>query len=246
MKITFLALLRLVPLSAFAGDMQKYLSTTQDLVKRGEHQDALTRFIWFHDHSLEHDPAMYGVRLSFALAYWKQLADEYPPALEAMIGIRDRKTTLLLSGKAKTALFHDVVALNRTLEEDQKTIDLFERFDAERPQEARDLWEVAKDALFEAKRYDIIAKYIGDPRTEFIKIKAMYDMNTAMYGDDRFKDPHFKEYNENRFVEESLRLIEVASQLSNSAAAYDIQEKALAVLDDPRLRAAVSEQRGRQ
>jgi hypothetical protein len=241
MKKVFFVLLVLLPAMVFAGDMRKYLSDTQDLVKQEKYQEALTRFIWFHEHSLEHEPGMYGVRLSFALSYWKSLGDKYPPAHDAMVEVRDRKTTLLLSGKVKPALFHDVVALNRTLEEDHQTVELFERLDAERPQEVRDLWEMAKEPLFAAKRYDLIAKYIGNPVTQVTKVKAIFDMNTSMYEDDRFKDPHFREFNEKNFVEESLRLIEISLQIGNNAAALEIQEKAVAVIDDPRLSATLSE-----
>jgi hypothetical protein len=242
MRAIVLALLLLFPGMARAGDMQKYLSDTQELVRRGEPQQALTRFIWFHEHALEHEPAMYGVRLSFALSYWKSLGAEYPPALDAMVEIRDRSAARLLSGKPQPSLFHDVVSLNRTLEEDDRTVELFERLDAERPQDTRDLWEMAKEALFAAKRYDLIAKYLGNPLSQFTKITALYDMNTSMYDDDRFKDPHFREYNENSFVEECVRLIEISVQIGNDAAALDIQQKALSVLDDARLRAALPEQ----
>ena len=47
--------------------MQKYLSDTQEMVRKGKYKEALERFVWFHEHALEHDPAMTGVRLSFAV-----------------------------------------------------------------------------------------------------------------------------------------------------------------------------------
>jgi len=242
MKAVVFVIFLLLPLTAAAGDMQKYLTDTQDMARRGEYPEALTRFIWFHEHSLEREPAMYGVRLSFALSSWKALGDSYAPAHDALVEMRDRKTKLVLAGKTKPDVFHEVVALNRTLEQDDRTVELFETLDAERPQEARDLWEMAKEPLFAAKRYDLIAKYIGNPVTQFTKIKAMYDLKTSMYDDDRFKEPHFREYNENSFVEESLRLIEISLQIGNAPAALEVQEKALQVIDDPRLRAALPEQ----
>jgi hypothetical protein len=56
----------------------------------GRHEEALREYIWFHDHALELEPALYGVRLSFALAYWVELAQDYPAARTALEGIRDR------------------------------------------------------------------------------------------------------------------------------------------------------------
>jgi len=42
----------------------------KDLAHQGKNEEALERFLWFHDHALEHDPAMHGVRLPYALSSW--------------------------------------------------------------------------------------------------------------------------------------------------------------------------------
>jgi len=62
--------------------MQVYLNETNKMVKKGQYKEALQRFIWFNEHALEYDESMTGVRLSFALGYWKELGDIYPPALK--------------------------------------------------------------------------------------------------------------------------------------------------------------------
>jgi len=59
-------------------DMCKYMDDTHTLVKQGKYAEALERMIWFHNHALEHELGMYGVRLSFALSEWKELGDVYP------------------------------------------------------------------------------------------------------------------------------------------------------------------------
>jgi hypothetical protein len=71
MKVLLAGFLAMLTLSANAEDMQKYLADTQEMVRQGKHQEALDRFIWFHEHALENDRGMTGVRLSFALSYWK-------------------------------------------------------------------------------------------------------------------------------------------------------------------------------
>ena len=100
-----------------ANDMQAYLNRTQQLVRQRKYREASDRFVWFDEHALEHDPGMSGVRLSFALSYWKDLGDVYPPAKQAMVDMRDRKTWQLWEGRGNVALFSDVAALNRTLNE---------------------------------------------------------------------------------------------------------------------------------
>ncbi len=120
-----------------AEDMQKYLSDTKDLTRAGKYEEALKRHIWFHDHALEHQPSMYGVRLSFALSNWKELGDKYPPAKQALVETRDRKMKTLLDGKESHELFHDVSSINETLGESEKTVSLFEDIDEKQPKIAK-------------------------------------------------------------------------------------------------------------
>jgi hypothetical protein len=240
MKRILTVLIALMAISSGAEEMQKYLSDTQDLVRQGKHKEALERFIWFHDHALEYEPAaMYGVRLSFALMYWKNLGDVYPPARTALVETRDRKTQLLIKKTGNAGLFHDVVALNRTLEENEKTVQLFDLIDKEQPDQAKQYWNTAQDAVIAAKRYDLARKYIGNPVREFTRVKANYDLNTTLYDNPKMGGAQFKAYNENHLVEESLKLIVLALALDDKKAAKEIQGKALSVVDDYRLHDAI-------
>jgi len=242
--IVTLTLVLTVLLPVHAEDMQKYLSDTQKLVGEKKYEEALERYIWFHDHALEYEPAgMYGVRLSFALMYWKNLGDVYPPALAAMKKTRDEKTDRLIKKKGNSSLFHDVASLNNTLKDDAKTVDLFRKLDKEQSDLAKKCWDMAKDAIINAKAYDLARKYIGNPVREFTKVKAMYDHNTTLYDDPKIGDDRFKAYNENNLVEESLKLIEVALAINDREAAEEIQTKALSVLDDYRLLNAIPKEK---
>ena len=156
-------------LPAHAEDMHKYLSDTLDLVREGKHKEALDRWLWLHDHALEHAPAMYGVRLSYALSYWKELEDLYPPALIALKKTRDDKTALLAQGNGNRYLFHDVMALNRTLGDDSKTVELFRKLDHDQKRMAKQCWPFAKKVIIEAKAYDLAKKYTGIPVLKFGK-----------------------------------------------------------------------------
>ncbi len=130
--------------------------------------------------------------------------------------------------------------MNETLGEPEKTVSLFEEVDKKDPEAAENYWIVAKDAVIAAKRFDLARKYIGNLTREFVQLKAMFDLNTSLYDDPRFGGDEFKSYNENKLVEESLKLIEVAIALGNKVAAAEIQTKASAVVADPRLSAAIS------
>lgn len=234
----FVVVVLLFSPAVLADDMQKYLSETQKLIKEGKHEEALDRCLWFHQHALEHAPSMYGVRLSFALSYWKRLGEAYPPALVALQKIRDDDTGLIADGKGTKALFHDVAAINRTLREPGKTVELFQKLDQKQDPLAKPGWNLAKEAALQMKAYDLIKKYMPDLVAEFATIKAAYERDVAMYGKRNF-GAQFKTYNENSFIEKTTQLIELALATDNPTAAKAIQEKALATLDDPRLRNAI-------
>ena len=242
---TFLFMMNsLMTISSQEGEeeMQKYLNDTEEMIRLGKHQKALERCVWFHNHALEYDPGMYGVRLSFALHSWKLLGNIYPPAKKALFEIRDRKTHQVENGEGDTSLFHDVASLNETLEEESKTTNLFEQLDRKNPEFANQCWKLAKDNVISAKRFDLVQKYMENPIREFTGVKAAYDENLTFYANPQVGGVHFKEYNENHFIEECLRLIEVAIHLGNQEAAQQIQKKALEVVDDIRLRGVISKE----
>jgi hypothetical protein len=80
-------------------DPRARLSAGQVAASEGRYEEALREYVWFHDHALEHRQSLYGVRLSFALSYWMDLAKEYPEARRKLREIRDRKAETLASGR---------------------------------------------------------------------------------------------------------------------------------------------------
>jgi hypothetical protein len=51
------------------------LRAARQALTRGHYKDALEGFLSFHQHALEHDPGLSGVRVSFALSSWSELAE---------------------------------------------------------------------------------------------------------------------------------------------------------------------------
>ena len=91
----------------------------------GRHEEALQEYIWFHEHALELEPALYGVRRSFALAYWADLGKRYPAARDALVDTRDRKVASLRLGLRFRDSFRDVAAINHYLVDPACTANLF-------------------------------------------------------------------------------------------------------------------------
>jgi len=237
-KLNFFFLL-LMFVNLNAQEMQKYLNDTRELVTKGSYEEALQRTIWFHENALAKEPAMKGVRLSFALSDWKSLGEVYPPALKALTDIRDSKSLQIINSGESKELFADVRAINRTLGENTKTVTLFESVVEKNPQTAKSYWHYAKDDLFEAKRYDIIKKFIGNPMIEYSVLVENRQRDLSMAEKMKKNESMLKSHAENTFVEKSLQLIQFAMISDDKKTAKEIQQAALNVVFDYRLRDAI-------
>ena len=218
----------ILPINASAIDLNQYLNKTRQLVSEGNYREALNRFQWFHNYSLKYQPTIDGVRLSYAVADWRKLADVYPPAMESLIKTRDESSNMIKLGNTSKGyyncdLFGDVVALNDALNDNEETVRLFKILDEEQPPFAKRCWVFAEQAIIKAEQYILAAKYMRDPMQQFLEVKGLID------------------YQKNNLVEESLKLIALSLSVGDNDTAYEIRTAALAVVDDYRLHSAISD-----
>jgi len=220
-------------LNAQTSGMQQYLKETRTLIGEEKYAEALERCIWFHQHALEKEQSMSGVRLSFALSDWKKLGEKYPPAKKAMIDMRDR-TLQRLQTDANSQLFQDLVALNRTLGDSPKSIEVFETLAKNNPEKAKSYWFYIKDQLFASKRYDLIKPFLKSASMEFEMIRHMYVLEKEMHNSKTMPDSFLK-LSEKRFVDHSLELINYYLATNDLTSAKEIRTEALHLLADDRL-----------
>ena len=135
--------------------------------RNGAHDQALAKFLWFHHHALRHKPSLYGVRLSFALSYWTELAAVFPPAAVALVRTRDeteaafnRMDTTARGGRAGYELFHDLASLNEYLDDRARTANLFARTAMDDLAAAASFYRLAEDSLIVAGRPDVCGPFL--------------------------------------------------------------------------------------
>src|SRR6185436_8688257 len=102
-------------------DPSAIFNEAQQDSRAGRFEDALAKQIWFHENALKIEPAQYGVRLSFALVAWRDLAAKYPPAMEALQKARDTAEAKVKTTAEVFESFHDAVSLNETLRESDRS-----------------------------------------------------------------------------------------------------------------------------
>jgi hypothetical protein len=221
-------------------DPQMVLREAASLRRRGRYAESLQKHLWFHDHALEHNPALAGVRLSFALADWLELAESYPEAMQALIAIRDRKTKALTDGKGTFELFHDVSAINGYLHEEQQTVALFKLLHKMYPELARRCYHAAEKFLVAHQNYEVCIAYIHDPIARFEEIRQLRRVQLELANENpALNIPQFRDYAEGNFAEEVRRLIAILVGVGRRPDAERVRELGLATSASAIVRAAL-------
>ena len=144
----------------------------------GRYDEALHEFVWFHEHALAEQPSLYGVRLSYGLFYWMELAALYPPARVTLEQIRDRKTTALLSNLEDRDVFHDIASINDHLLEQGKTHALFVKLVASNPEFAEACSRYALPSLVLAGDFELAERFSPDPEHQLRELGT--DLNRTI------------------------------------------------------------------
>lgn len=127
--------------------------------RNGEYEQALAKLLWFHHNALRYHAGYHGVRLSFALAYWRELAAVFPPAMMALKHTRDEAEGAVRD-KPDFHTFHEVASLNRYLEDELRTADLFIKVAETDHATADHLYEIAERNLIQSGRFHACAPFL--------------------------------------------------------------------------------------
>jgi hypothetical protein len=234
------------------------------LTKRGRYEEALQRYLWYYNHSLEYDPGLSGVRLSFLLSDWTELARRFPKAKTALVEIRDRDMREFNEGRGYFALFMDVNALNGYLQDDDTTIELFKRIGEKDPALAAQCYYGLESLLAHSGDYKLCSKYISDPEARFQQIvqgwkrqkdwenrmaeqqKQMRQQMEKRAAESKVPMPTYPALSppklaDKNFVDQTRLLVEILVGVGKRAEAQKIGDEAFEMLPDEKLKLAVSD-----
>ena len=133
-------------------DPSEILQSAVDDKREGLYEQALAKFLWFHHNALKHYDGLSGVRLSFALGYWWNLAAEYIPAGDAFVQTRNA-TEAAFRQNLDFDLFNELASLNQQLGDEMRTADLFTEVANSDEDAAGRLYHVAERYLIGNGRY---------------------------------------------------------------------------------------------
>ncbi len=206
----------------------------------GRHEEALLEYVWFHEHALTEQAGLYGVRLSFALAYWMELAALYPKARLVLEQIRDRKTDALLSNSENRHVFHDIAAINDHLLEHGKTHALFAKLAATSPQFAEACSRYALPSLVLAGDFALAARFSPDPERQLRERGT--DLNRTIQRRKQGKyspAPHIKA-EIHIYAEKVKQLMLISDGLGKRTEAARLKQVAIASIQATSIRKAVA------
>lgn len=219
-------------------DPQKILLEASADTQAKRFEVALAKHLWFHQNALKINKAFYGVRLSFALNGWKTLANQHPPALQAMKATRDeaKKQFLTFQSKEPSLLFNEIEALNKTLEEPGETVSLFELLEEKNLELARSVADMAQPALIRAKKYALCFKYL---KPDAILPDAVRDLQQMQATAATLNREQLKQVAEKSFTNRIATTIALMVMNDQKQQAADFADKSRAHCDTTEFKSAI-------
>jgi hypothetical protein len=220
-------------------DPSQILDSAESDTRDGLHSQALVKFLWFHHNALRHRSALYGVRLSFALSSWMELASVYPPARAAFIRTRDETEAAFRNQPSSFELFHDLAALNRELGDRPRTADLFVSTAQADHAAAKRLYRIAEPFLIAVGRYDACGPFLNPPkrmRHAADAYEMMSRMEEARPAVERAPPPLARSF----YMRDVATLVGLLFLNHRVKEADEASAQALAVLDDEEFRALLA------
>jgi hypothetical protein len=218
------------------------LNRGRDAFRSGQYQQALDDLIWFHENALLHDRAYYGVRLSFALGYWRELADVYPPAMEALQTMQSRTVTTLRAGAGNRDLFNDFVSINRELGKTRETYDLFRALWAAQPDLAKECRHLAVDAVVEARDFELASKCLPHPESYLLWLSERLNADLTRQGIPRATALRRREAYVHNYCADVRTALRILNGLGHKEAVRAAHEWAVALVEPKSARAMVAQQ----
>jgi hypothetical protein len=239
-------------------DLSKIRTDVQTLMDQGQYEEALQRQIWYFNHALQYGEAN-PVRLSFGIMNWAELGRRFPKAKQAMIEIRDRDAREFSEGRGYPDLFLEITSLNRELQEDDATLGFFKTIHQQNQKLSRECFSYVEDLLIQKGEYELYLNCSGgDPQASFDSMRQGWEAQTESWQRTEemrktnplpappwplhaFTPPDMGQLAASNFVGQVRELVESLVATGNQDEAEKIRDQAVALLDDPRLKSAVTE-----
>lgn len=117
------------------------------LKEAGNFKDALDAYLWCFDHGLEHSMAFVGVRLSYLIGEFQELAKVYPPTKDALSSrAGEREFVIALMWNSRETIW-DYVALCEAMDDLPRAVRTYDRLAIHGPRAQEIRQEMAEELI---------------------------------------------------------------------------------------------------
>ncbi len=150
-------------------------------VRDGNFAHALDRYGWFFEHALAEDSYLAGVRLSYCLGEWADMAKDYAPALAALHQKKSHARQSFTE-TGNTCAFHDFISICEVLKCNGEAVKLFKDTHLLNPELAKKVVSLIWAELVTTRQWEICGNYL--PHWEARYASALKTFDIAMTEDD--------------------------------------------------------------
>jgi hypothetical protein len=223
-----------------AVEPEKSFHAARAHLKAGEYEKALAIHEWMFGNIASLRPPVFFLCVDNLAYDWHQVALSYPPAMKSLLEHRDQSEAAVRSAAPgldiesdaylpQKIAFVEAVSFNKWLGEDVRSADFFSEIERLNPEFTGSFYFHAKDALLQAKRFEVVARHEPSPENAVDMCKALYQTTLEAR-------PNLRSYAENDFIKEIITYIDVYTAVGSVEKAEKVRSLALGILDSPKIR----------
>jgi len=196
------------------------LNDARVAARDGNYAEALEHYDYVFEHALAENPYLAGVRLSYCLFEWAELANDYPPAQKALLQKKeDARKRFVETGDGRA--FHDFVCICRALGADHEAVWLFTDTHASNPMLAETIVRFIWDDLVAAGQWEVCRTYLSRWQDRYNKALDIFDMDMD---EDNFSVPFSRDEFEAGACDEFARRVgNILLVLHNTGQVHEAQ-----------------------
>lgn len=226
-------------LLGFSQNMENYANETKEMILLGNYKEAMKRNIWYQKNAVSVGKENIAVAMTETYSNWLNLANQYAPAKVYLVFRRDSLSNSLRAKSGVSNDFWEVCRINRILGERKLTIALLKEINDKDHLNAEKCWIFAKEDLMKEKKYQLLSKFLKDPKSLYNGYVEFYKMTNNLVNERGIAKEQLLKSTADIFVKDNLDLVEFAKAMNNLKLAKEIQTDALTHVDDERLRLAL-------
>ena len=212
-------------------------SARQDMLNK-HYALALKKELWYFQNALRIEPAHTGVRLSFALSQWRDLANAYPPAKTLLhYAAYNLKQDIMQHEQPNFNAISEFVAISDYQKRTDNTVALFKWLDAHHPEQLKITKILFERALLKQKEYDLLARYVK-PKLDYANDLSSY-LASLEYEKSKADFDENESFATKTFINSVATLVALLVKSDRNTEALDLVQRARIDLDNEKLQSAL-------